>query len=336
MYDFFTGLDVEHFLKDNSQMLPKAVTGFDVYTDRVVFYKNSSTRDEEVWKGIGEFFESKYDAVKKRILFDHNLGYLEIIIKEIGKKATEDEIVLPLFNWVAYKPINQSEQELPGVPIVSFYSSVENPCRVDALYKYAKDYLSLDSNKDKKVLIIDANIDSAQISSNFAKDGVSISFIDFLGFIINDSINSIGTWPVIEDQNGYMIMPVCRYKEQLLDSINLISKIVSDSQNPFTLTEGLSLIGQKLGADLILIDLCSGYSNNAAPFLLDARVENHLVTALEKHAVDSTKNMISVLDKNQCQYKLVLADAEFDENLGTGVMVELEECAKEGTIIEKF
>ena len=39
MYDFFTGLDVEHYLKDNRQMLTKAITGFDVYTDRVVFYK---------------------------------------------------------------------------------------------------------------------------------------------------------------------------------------------------------------------------------------------------------------------------------------------------------
>lgn len=244
--------------------------------------------------------------------------------------------MLPLFNWVSYKPIKQSEEKLPGVPIVSFYSSIENSRRVDVLYKYAKDYCSLDEHKDEHILIIDANIDVAQISSNFPKDGVSISFIDFLGFIINDSVSSIGTWPVIKDSNDYMIMPVCRYKDQLFDAINLISKIVSSSTNPFILTEGLSLIGQKLGADLILIDLCSGYSNNAAPFLLDARVESHLVTSLEKRAVDSTKSMISVLDKNQCQYRLVLADADFQESLETGVMAELEDCAREGTVIEKY
>lgn len=336
MYDFFTWLDVDHFLKDNSKMLPRAVTGFDVYTDRVVFYKNSGTDDEKVLKEIGEFFESKYDSVKKRVVFDHNLGYLEVIVKEIGKKSIEDEIVLPLFNWVTYKQIKQSEKALPGVPIVSFYSSIENSYRVNVLYKYAKDYLSLPSNKNNHVLIIDANIDAAQISSSFEKDGVSISFIDFLGFIINDSVSSVGAWPVMKDTNGYMVMPVCRYKEQVLDSINLVSKIVSDSQNPFILTEGLSIVGQKLGADIILMDLSSGYSNNAAPFLLDARVENHLVTALEKRAIDSTKNMISLLNKNECQYKLVLADAEFSEDLGTSTMGELEDCAREGTIIEKF
>lgn len=336
MYDFFTGLDVEHYLKDNRQMLTKAITGFDVYTDRVVFYKKSNTKEEEVFQGICEFFESKYDKEKKRILFDHNLGYLEVIVKEIGKKATEDEIVLPLFHWVAYKQIEQPEIELPGIPIVSFYSSVENSHRVDVLYQYAKDYLSIDANKEKNILIVDANIDMAQISSEFAQDNVSISFIDFLGFILNNSINSVGTWPVMKDSNGYMIMPVCRYQEQLLDSINLVSKIVSDSENPFTVTEGLSLIGQKLGADIILIDLCNGYSNNAAPFLLDARVENHLITSLEKCAVNSTKNMISILNKNECQYKLVLADTDFPEGLETSVMMELEECARQGTIIEKF
>lgn len=67
MYDFFTGLDVEHFLKENSEMLPKTVTGFDVYTDRVVFYKNSGTEDEEVLKGIGSFLNQSLTVRREKL-----------------------------------------------------------------------------------------------------------------------------------------------------------------------------------------------------------------------------------------------------------------------------
>ena len=101
---------------------------------------------------------------------------MEVIVKEIGKKATVESFITghvptlliellrikpkksikliltlsctnseDIFHWVAYKQIEQPEIELPGIPIVSFYSSVENSHRVDS---------TLASNKNGAALLL--------------------------------------------------------------------------------------------------------------------------------------------------------------------------------------
>lgn len=72
----------------------------------------------------------------------------------------------------------------------------------------------------------------------------------------------------------HIVLPTYRYIEQLLDMYSSPESLAVSYNKKYILAEVLSKLGDKLGAELVLVDLRAGLSEFSAPMLFDPREKN--------------------------------------------------------------
>ncbi|MEU1040391.1 AAA family ATPase [Streptomyces sp. NPDC005907] len=71
--------------------------------------------------------------------------------------------------------------------------------------------------------------------------------------------------------------------------------LLTPSRSTYFLTEALAALGERLGADVVVIDLRAGASELAAPVLLDPRVQRIFVTTISHQSLAGTEQLIRQL-----------------------------------------
>ena len=149
-----------------------------------------------------------------------------------------------------------------------------------------------DVKNPKRILIVDADIEAPGITwLTMKQEEAAFSYIDLLEMtqekenideVINLIVDKISELTVkIETEKSmveHIVLPTYRYIEQLLDMYSSPESLALSYNKKYILAEVLSKLGEKVNAEMVLVDLRAGLSEFSAPLLFDPRVKKYLIT----------------------------------------------------------
>lgn len=311
----YTWKDIERKLLLNKDKWGTIITDIEVYTFEVLIYLNEENTENIASDILKMILDKKYDNEKKRILLDLSDEYLNVVF-EVEESSKKNNNVTPLFKNVLYQEsayYNELiEKELPGVPVLAFHSYKGGVGRTLSLLAFVKAWSCLkDLKSSKKLLIVDADIEAPGITWLTSKhEEASFSFLDLLEItqekdnideiieLISDKLLELTIR--IETEKSmveHVILPTYRYIEQLLDMYSSPESLALSYNKKYILAEVLSKLGERVNAELVLVDLRAGLSEFSAPLLFDPRVKKYLVTSTSYQSVRGTEILLHQLSK---------------------------------------
>ena len=177
---------------------------------------------------------------------------------------------------------------------------------------FAKAWSSLkDIKNTKKLLIVDADLEAPGITWLVSEQAeATFSFLDLLEItqeqdhvdeVVEMIFDKVSEFTIrIETEKSmveHIVLPTYRYIEQLLDMYSSPESLAVSYHKKYILAEVLSKLGEKLDAELVLVDLRAGLSEFSAPLLFDPRVKKYLVTSTSYQAVKGTELLLHQLSK---------------------------------------
>ncbi len=181
-----------------------------------------------------------------------------------------------------------------------------------SLLAFVKAWSALkDLKSTKKLLIVDADIEAPGITwLTSGEEEPVFSFLDLLEItqkqehaeevidLIADKVSELTI--KIETERSmveHIVLPTYRYIEQLLDMYASPESLALSYNKKYILAEVLSKLGEKMNAELVLVDLRAGLSEFSAPLLFDPRVKKFLVTSTSYQSVKGTEILLHQLSK---------------------------------------
>ncbi|EOS73793.1 hypothetical protein C817_04910 [Dorea sp. 5-2] len=311
----YTWKDIERKFLLEREKWEKVIVDIETYVDEVIIYLNEMDSKISAQEVLFDIFEKNYDNKKNQIYLDISNDYLSITY-EIEENDEQKNIISPLFKNILYQESAYSgkllEQELPGVPVLAFHSYKGGVGRTLSLLAFAKAWSSLkDLKSTKKLLIVDADIEAPGITwLTTGHEEAMFSFMDLLEItqeketiddivgVVYDKVAQLTIKIETEkSMTEHIVLPTYRYMEQLLDMYSSPESLAVSYDKKYILAEVLSKLGQKLNADLVLVDLRAGLSEFSAPLLFDPRVKKYLVTSTSYQAVKGTEILLHQLSK---------------------------------------
>lgn len=180
--------------------------------------------------------------------------------------------------------------------MLAFHSYKGGVGRTLSLLAFAKAWSSLrDPKSSGKLLIVDADIEAPGITwLTFEGEEAVISFLDLLEIaqekdsidemieLMADKVSELRV--KIETERSiveHLVLPTYRYIEQLLDMYSSPESLAHSYCKKYILAEVLSRLGERVGAELVLVDLRAGLSEFSAPLLFTGRGELETIRHLE-------------------------------------------------------
>ncbi|MCC8047280.1 MAG: hypothetical protein LIP12_17630 [Clostridiales bacterium] len=311
----YTWKDVERKLLLERAKWGETIVEIETYTDELIIYVNNNDTQRTAESILNNIFGKKYDNKKKQIRLDLSNAFLQVIF-ENKENSTKKNVTIPLFKNVLYQESayydGLIEEELPGVPVIAFHSYKGGVGRTLSLLAFVRAWSSLkDVKNTNKLLIVDADIEAPGITWLTSNEEEQIfSFLDLLELIqekdkIEDVVDIASE--VISKQQirieteksrvEHIVLPTYRYVQQLLDMYSSPESLANSYEKKYALAEALSRIGEKTGAELVLVDLRAGLSEFSAPLLFDPRVKKYLVTSTSYQSVKGTEILLQQLGK---------------------------------------
>lgn len=311
----YTWKDIERKLLLDKDKWGNVIIEIETYTDEVIIYINEESTEHAAKDILNDILGKKYDDVRNRILLDLPGGYLNVLF-EVGEGEEKVNTISPLFRNVLYQKSayysGLIEEELPGVPVLAFHSYKGGVGRTLSLLAFVKAWSSLkDLKNTKKLLIVDADIEAPGITwLTSGEEEAGFSFLDLLEVtqekdnvdevieLITDKISDLTI--KIETEKSmveHIVLPTYRYIQQLLDMYSSPESLALSYNKKYILAEVLSKLGEKVNAELVLVDLRAGLSEFSAPLLFDPRVKKYLVTSTSYQSVKGTEILLHQLSK---------------------------------------
>ncbi len=198
------------------------------------------------------------------------------------------------------------------MPVIAFHSYKGGVGRTLSLLAFVKAWSALkDLKSTKKLLIVDADIEAPGITwLTSGEEEPVFSFLDLLEItqkqehaeevidLIADKVSELTI--KIETERSmveHIVLPTYRYIEQLLDMYASPESLALSYNKKYILAEVLSKLGEKMNAELVLVDLRAGLSEFSAPLLFDPRVKKFLVTSTSYQSVKGTEILLHQLSK---------------------------------------
>lgn len=311
----YTWKDVERKLLLNKDTWKDIILNIETYTDEVIIYLASGKSPNAAEDILQNIFGEKYDDKNKRIQLDLPDGNIEVSC-EIGESTEESVTTIPLFKKVLYQQSAYYEElvnkELPGSPVIAFHSYKGGVGRTLSLLAFVKAWSAVkDLNNIKKLLIVDADIEAPGITwLTTGQEEAAFSFLDLLEVtqdkenvdeIIELVVDKVSELTIkIETEKSiveHIVLPTYRYIEQLLDMYSSPESLALSYNKKYILAEVLSVLGERVDADFVLVDLRAGLSEFSAPLLFDPRVKKFLVTSTSYQSVKGTEILLQQLNK---------------------------------------
>lgn len=183
--------------------------------------------------------------------------------------------------------------------------------------------LSLAASANRKVLLIDADVEAPGISW-LLRDRIpqpSVSFADLIALAHGDaSEGHQQTVSLVADRlknllvDGCYVLPAFRSLNRLQFLEIRPEHLLRGQPDPFLLTHLINAVGQELGVGLIVIDLRAGFSELAAGLLLDPRVHRVFVTTLGGQSMEGTLALLQAVgckspsDKEEQPYPAIIVN----------------------------
>lgn len=312
MVRFFTWHDVEIFLEERRSFWPGAWNDVKVYSDSVLIYlKPVQKVTEESKNYLKEILTKNYNISDNKILVDFTGEYLEVLFEEDEDGDKKKRQYTPLFKNISFHSSREdiALKPLPGARILAFHSYKGGVGRTLSLISLLRECTT--QYPDKKILFMDADLEAPGLTWMLEERGYPpVSYLDILS-VMNFNENSesavkglaelikTSTVTVTTDkvEREQFFVPVYRERMQVMSIFSSPERILITKENKFYITEMLSRLGARLGAELILIDLRAGITEYSAPFLLDPRVEKYYVTSTSLQSVRGLNQILQEIYK---------------------------------------
>lgn len=311
----YTWKDVERILLLNKHKWKGTIFDIETYVNEIIIYIEKEQLQEYAENILSDILDKHYSKDSKKIFLDLPGECLNIFF-EVEEDTRRTNITIPLFRNVLYQQSayyeNLIEEELPGVPVLAFHSYKGGVGRTLSLLAFVKAWSTLKNVKNpRKLLIVDADIEAPGITwLTFGQGGAPFSFLDLLEItqekdsideiieLISDKVSELTI--KIETEKSiveHLVLPTYRYIEQLLDMYSSPESLALSYNKKYILAEVLSKLGEKVDAELVLVDLRAGLSEFSSPLLFDPRVKKYLVTSTSYQSVKGTEILLEQLSK---------------------------------------
>ncbi len=307
MENLYTWKDIEIELEKSRKKWPDSWIKIDVYCDEIVIVKN------KIQQGLDEDKVFLQGLLKNYYLKEEHAVYIKefdvklpIVYEEndFGYERHEIE-TLPLFRSIYYNEIKVPyEKKLPGKPVIAFHSYKGGVGRTLTLIALWKEISNLYGN-NKKVLVIDSDLEAPGLTWIIERSSeASFSFMDFLDVLrvyggerlILEKAAELMSENVVyleteKERVEHYFLPVSNKESQLAEMYGKPESFLGVADNKFLISESVSVLGQLLGVDLVLVDLRAGLSEISAPFLFDPRVDKYFVSSTSLQSIRGTRNI---------------------------------------------
>lgn len=309
MVRFFTWRDIEIVFEERRLTWPESWNDVKVYSDSImIYYKLEQGNDEENRQYLKEVFTKYYNIQGNRILIDFTQEYLDVVFEEEADGAKKIPKYAPLFKdiYLGEAGMQSVPEEFSGARVLAFHSYKGGVGRTLSLISLLRECTA--QYQDKKILLIDADIEAPGLTWMMEKQGKApVSYLDILS-VMNFEENTermieklaelvkVSTITITTDkmEKEQFFIPVYRNKNQIMDIFSSPERILLTKDNKYYITETLSRLGEALGAELVLVDLRAGITEYSAPFLFDPRVEKYYVTST---SLQSIKGLNQILEQ---------------------------------------
>lgn len=304
----YTWVDVQNRLRE-LQSIPEGQHRFRgkslrAYWDGLHVSLTEATRsidEPEIKVMLGEVFLARYDkeqnviilgespnTTKFPVLFESEEDYDDIPLEVFRAEFSQREYIARIL------PVEAKRYKSDRIPLsIAFHSFKGGVGRTLHAIALA---ISL-GNEGKKVLVIDSDFEAPGISWYFTNP--SISFADFIAMAHGDTTsdfsytlgNAVTQIPKNHIDENIFILPAFRDPNQFGEPIIKPEHLNTDDE-PFKLQDLVSLLGEKLKVDYIIIDLRAGLSELSSGWLLDPNVYKVIVTTLSGQSLRGCQNLI--------------------------------------------
>jgi len=266
-------------------------------------------KEEDIAQWIENIFEGRFKRDQNKISLDRiseKERFLEtfIEIEEEEDKENGRNIFRPLISKPALlspEYFKNDPAKLPDnyPPIFAFHSFKGGVGRTIHAIAFA---LLARSFRNYKVLLVDADLEAPGITLMLEKEkrNLQVSFADMLALVHSDSEEEASealdlVHKHILNLDNMFILPAFRSSDQIVSLEIKPEHLIKYSDNPYIITDILSKLGKRLGADVVIADLRAGFSEISAGLLLDPRVHRIFVTTLSDQSFTGTLNALEYI-----------------------------------------
>ena len=304
---YFTWHDIEDIFEENRNTWPKTWVDVQVYSDSVEIYQNGDEPQVSDIQYLKEIFGRNYSTENNTLRIDFTGIYLEVTFLYDDSQKVEKKYG-PLFRDIYFQKCENTDSDFDGVKMIAFHSykgGVGRPLSLTAFLRQCTE-----KYPDKKILVLDADVEAPGLTWMAEAGYRRISYLDILSImnyeqitdqmleklcdLVKTSTVSVSTDQKIIDQ--YFI-PVYREKEQNMNVGSKPEQVLMTQENKFYITETIAKMAGKLGVNLVLIDLRAGITEYSAPFLFDPRVIKYYVTSTSLQSVKGTNQILEQVYK---------------------------------------
>lgn len=308
MVGLYTWHDVEKKFQEEKNLWNEDWFRVQVYYDEVVIYGKINDEKITVYtQQLKKIFLKNYDINTNTILVDFTENRLNVYFEE--EEERENRNYMPLFKEKYLQ--NGKDKLQPYFPckLIAFHSYKGGVGRTLSLVSFLRAFSAL--YPKKKVLIIDADVEAPGLTWMLEDKCTSdLSYLDILSIlkyekINNDMIermsekimNSVITVKTDQVEVEQYFIPVYHDKKQVLDIDTTSDNIIYSQNNEYIISETIAKLGDKIDADLVLIDLRAGITEFSAPFLFDSRVEKYFVSSTSMQSVKGINQVMEQVYK---------------------------------------
>lgn len=304
---YFTWHDIEDIFEEKRSSWPKTWIDVQVYSDCIEIYQNIDEPQESDTQYLKEIFGRNYSVEKNTLLVDFTETCLEIIFQRDDSPKAERKYA-PLFRDVYFQKCEKADTDFDGLKMIAFHSYKGGVGRTLSLTAFLRQCSQ--KYPDKKILVVDADVEAPGLTWMAEAGYRKISYLDILSImnyeqssdqmidklsnLIKTSTVSVATDKKIID---HYFIPVYREKEQIMNVVARPEQVLLTKENKFYITETIAEIAKKVGADLVLVDLRAGITEYSAPFLFDPRVIKYYVTSTSLQSVKGTNQILEQVYK---------------------------------------
>ncbi|WP_076736554.1 ParA family protein, partial [Cronobacter sakazakii] len=314
MSRFITWLDVERAVKANFKYKDEFqnLTAILCYASgaEVEFTGDREKAISELKDIFGSSLNEKDDSLFIVLDVGEKIYSFDLIL--VTESRSEVKVVYPLWKEHAYIDSVNYKQPTPwvnGPKFCAFHSFKGGVGRTTSLMTYAS--ATIENNSVKKILLIDGDLEAPGLTLWLDAENIGdVSFTNFLESLqysngdfentldfyskelkktsinIDGNSKEIFVLPSALSLSGIMDMPV---------TPDIVSKNIN---NPYILSDLIRMLGQKLEADAIFIDLRAGFSELSSPLLFDPRIEHFFVTTIAKQSISGISEILSKVNNS--------------------------------------